>query len=57
MCTYTSVSSVTWLVCIMTALIGCVAGCCLIPFCLDSLKSLTHRCPRCRSSIRTIKKL
>uniref|UniRef100_A0A4W6C4F6 LITAF domain-containing protein n=1 Tax=Lates calcarifer TaxID=8187 RepID=A0A4W6C4F6_LATCA len=55
--TFTSVSSVTWLVCIMTALIGCVAGCCLIPFCLDRFKSTTHRCPKCRSSIKTIKKL
>uniref|UniRef100_A0A3B4V8P7 LITAF domain-containing protein n=1 Tax=Seriola dumerili TaxID=41447 RepID=A0A3B4V8P7_SERDU len=55
--TFTSVSSVTWLVCVMTALIGCVAGCCLIPFCLDSFKSTTHRCPKCRTSISTIKKL
>nr|XP_046271997.1 protein diaphanous homolog 1-like isoform X1 [Scatophagus argus] len=55
--TYTSVSSVTWLVCFMTALIGCVAGCCLIPFCLDRFKSTTHRCPKCRTSIQTIKKL
>ncbi|XP_071326507.1 lipopolysaccharide-induced tumor necrosis factor-alpha factor homolog isoform X2 [Trachinotus anak] len=55
--TFTSVSSVTWLVCVMTALIGCVAGCCLIPFCLDTFKSITHRCPKCRSSISTIKKL
>uniref|UniRef100_A0A3B4XC90 LITAF domain-containing protein n=1 Tax=Seriola lalandi dorsalis TaxID=1841481 RepID=A0A3B4XC90_SERLL len=35
----------------------CVAGCCLIPFCLDSFKSTTHRCPKCRTSISTIKKL
>lgn len=107
--TVTSVSSVTWLVCFMTALVGyetfpyillndlhkniirlcwaclyfcipyysyshmlpglliwccscsffcsCVAGCCLIPFCLDRFKSTTHRCPKCRSSIKTIKKL
>ncbi|XP_031168151.1 cell death-inducing p53-target protein 1-like [Sander lucioperca] len=55
--TFTSVSSVTWLVCFMTALIGCVAGCCLIPFCLDKFKSTTHQCPKCRAFIRTIKKL
>uniref|UniRef100_A0A3Q3RLI7 Cell death-inducing p53-target protein 1-like n=2 Tax=Mastacembelus armatus TaxID=205130 RepID=A0A3Q3RLI7_9TELE len=55
--TFTTVSSVTWLVCIMTALIGCVAGCCLIPFCLDRFKSTTHRCPKCRTSIKTVKKL
>ncbi|XP_060946773.1 lipopolysaccharide-induced tumor necrosis factor-alpha factor homolog [Limanda limanda] len=52
-----SVSSVTWMVCFMTAMIGCVAGCCLIPFCLESFKSTTHKCPRCRSVISTVKKL
>ncbi|XP_034749478.1 uncharacterized protein LOC117957676 isoform X2 [Etheostoma cragini] len=55
--TFNSVSSVTWLVCFMTALIGCVAGCCLIPFCINKFKSTTHRCPKCRTCIRTIKKL
>ncbi|XP_071776762.1 uncharacterized protein LOC139928209 [Centroberyx gerrardi] len=52
-----SVSSVTWLVCFMTALLGCVAGCCLIPFCMDNFKDITHACPRCRTSIHTIKRL
>ncbi|XP_069571647.1 lipopolysaccharide-induced tumor necrosis factor-alpha factor-like [Brachyistius frenatus] len=55
--TFTSVSSLTWLVCFLTALIGCVAGCCLIPFCIENFKSITHRCPKCRTSIKTIKKL
>uniref|UniRef100_A0A8C7W2P6 LITAF domain-containing protein n=1 Tax=Oncorhynchus mykiss TaxID=8022 RepID=A0A8C7W2P6_ONCMY len=36
---------------------SCVAGCCLIPFCIDNFKDVTHRCPKCRSSIITIKKL
>ncbi|XP_036945909.1 cell death-inducing p53-target protein 1-like [Acanthopagrus latus] len=55
--TFTSVSSVTWMVCLMTALIGCVAGCCFIPFCVDRFKSTTHRCPKCRTSICTVKTL
>ncbi|KAM3597453.1 uncharacterized protein V6R79_004790 [Siganus canaliculatus] len=55
--TVTSISSVTWLVCLMTALMGCVAGCCLIPFCMKRFKSTTHRCPKCRSPIQTVKKL
>uniref|UniRef100_A0A3Q0TD83 LITAF domain-containing protein n=1 Tax=Amphilophus citrinellus TaxID=61819 RepID=A0A3Q0TD83_AMPCI len=53
--TYTSVSSVTWLVfcfCLSNS-----SGCCLIPFCIDKFKSVTHRCPKCRTSIQTIKKL
>lgn len=36
---------------------SCMAGCCLIPFCLDRFKSTTHRCPKCQTSIQTIKKL
>ncbi|KAL7378163.1 hypothetical protein ABVT39_009679 [Epinephelus coioides] len=55
--TSTSVSSVTWLVCFMTALMGCVAGCCLIPFCVDRCKSTIHKCPNCRTSIRVVKQL
>ncbi|XP_023204379.1 U11/U12 small nuclear ribonucleoprotein 25 kDa protein isoform X2 [Xiphophorus maculatus] len=55
--TFTSVSSVTWLVCFMSAMIGCVAGCCLLPFCMDRFKTTTHRCPKCRSKITIIKKL
>ncbi|XP_071374743.1 cell death-inducing p53-target protein 1-like isoform X2 [Centroberyx affinis] len=51
-----SVSSVTWLVCLMTSLLGCVAGCCLIPFCMDNFKDISHTCPRCRTSIHTIKR-
>ncbi|XP_029364198.1 cell death-inducing p53-target protein 1-like [Echeneis naucrates] len=53
----TAVSSVTWMVCWMTALVGCVGGCCLIPFCMDSMKSTAHKCPKCRSTISTIKRL
>ncbi|XP_061567994.1 uncharacterized protein LOC133422108 [Cololabis saira] len=55
--TFTSISSVTWLACFITALIGCVAGCCFIPFCSDRFKSVTHRCPKCRTSLVTLKKL
>uniref|UniRef100_A0A668AUM6 LITAF domain-containing protein n=1 Tax=Myripristis murdjan TaxID=586833 RepID=A0A668AUM6_9TELE len=36
---------------------SCAAGCCLIPFCMDNCKNITHRCPKCRSTIHTIKKL
>ncbi|KAK9534740.1 hypothetical protein VZT92_007166 [Zoarces viviparus] len=55
--TSTSISSVTWMVCFILASFGCVAGCCLIPFCMDKFKSITHTCPRCRTPIMTIKKL
>ncbi|KAM9746347.1 uncharacterized protein ACNS7B_010367 isoform 1-T2 [Menidia menidia] len=55
--TFTSISSLTWLMCFVTAMVGCVAGCCLIPFCTDTFKSTTHRCPKCRTSIAVVKKL
>ncbi|KAJ8384024.1 hypothetical protein AAFF_G00212680 [Aldrovandia affinis] len=55
--TVTRVGSVTWLVCVMSALLGCVAGCCLIPFCVPSLKDVEHRCPKCRAEIYTVRKL
>ncbi|XP_013879441.1 lipopolysaccharide-induced tumor necrosis factor-alpha factor homolog [Austrofundulus limnaeus] len=55
--TSSSVSSVTWMSCIIAVLVGCVAGCCLIPFCSDKFKSINHHCPKCRTKIITTKRL
>ncbi|KAL4659067.1 hypothetical protein GN956_G2450 [Arapaima gigas] len=55
--TVSRVGGVTWLVCVMCALVGCVAGCCLLPFCMKSFKDTVHRCPKCRSEIHTNTKL
>ncbi|KAL7641527.1 UNVERIFIED_CONTAM: hypothetical protein RMT77_007398 [Armadillidium vulgare] len=32
-------------------LVGCVCGCCLIPFCMDSCKNVEHRCAHCKKFV------
>uniref|UniRef100_A0AAY4CPV4 LITAF domain-containing protein n=1 Tax=Denticeps clupeoides TaxID=299321 RepID=A0AAY4CPV4_9TELE len=52
-----TIGSATWLVCIISMMFGCVAGCCLIPFCTNTFKNVEHKCPKCRSALHTWKKL
>ncbi|EGC36801.1 hypothetical protein DICPUDRAFT_31259 [Dictyostelium purpureum] len=40
--------SMAWLVCILLIIFGCWLGCCLIPFAIDSLKDVVHKCPQCK---------
>uniref|UniRef100_W5MLA8 LITAF domain-containing protein n=1 Tax=Lepisosteus oculatus TaxID=7918 RepID=W5MLA8_LEPOC len=54
---FTRVGSVAWMVCFMSILFGCVAGCCLLPFCTDTFKDVVHNCPKCRAQIHTNTKL
>ncbi|CAF3172079.1 unnamed protein product [Rotaria socialis] len=37
----------SWLICSGILLMGGWLGCCLIPFCIDSLKDIEHYCPHC----------
>lgn len=37
----------TWFSCLGCSLFGCILGCCLVPFCIDSLQRATHSCSRC----------
>ncbi|CAF1432016.1 unnamed protein product [Didymodactylos carnosus] len=40
-----------WLICVLIAVFGGVFGCCLIPFCVDSMKDAVHYCPACKAQI------
>jgi len=44
-----------WLSCGILALMGCVFGCCLIPFCLDPCQDTEHYCSNCHRLI-TVKR-
>eukprot|EP01083_Nonionella_stella_P127235 385480_1 len=42
-------SWVQWLVCCgMLFIPGCDLGCCFIPFCMDDMANVEHRCSECR---------
>lgn len=45
------VGTLTWVIAGVIFLVGCVGGCCLIPFCMDGCKDVIHTCPNCRQII------
>ncbi|XP_062303695.1 lipopolysaccharide-induced tumor necrosis factor-alpha factor homolog isoform X1 [Osmerus eperlanus] len=49
--------TMAWLTCAGLFIFGCIYGCCLIPFCLDGLKDVTHRCPNCSKPLGVYKRL
>ncbi|MBZ3885834.1 Lipopolysaccharide-induced tumor necrosis factor-alpha factor-like protein [Sciurus carolinensis] len=49
--------ALTWLCCGSLCLLGCVAGCCFIPFCVDALQDVDHYCPNCKALLGTYKRL
>ncbi|XP_061455664.1 lipopolysaccharide-induced tumor necrosis factor-alpha factor [Rhineura floridana] len=49
--------ALTWVVCGSLCVLGCVAGCCLIPFCVDALLDVDHYCPHCNALLGTYRRL
>jgi len=43
--------TLTWIACGGVALMGGWLGCCLVPFCMDSLKDVIHNCPNCQKQV------
>jgi hypothetical protein len=41
----------TYLTCGLCCLFGCCLGCCLIPFCVNDLKDVHHKCSACKKFI------
>jgi len=49
--------TLTWLLCILIAVVGCFWGCCLIPFCVDECQDVEHRCPSCKAHLGTYRRM
>lgn len=47
----------TWLCCVALSAVGCVYGCCLIPFCTKRLRDVEHNCPKCHNLIALYKRI
>ncbi|XP_048871718.1 lipopolysaccharide-induced tumor necrosis factor-alpha factor homolog isoform X1 [Brienomyrus brachyistius] len=47
----------TWVLCASLFIVGCSYGCCLIPFCWDGLKDVTHYCPSCNYVLGVFRRL
>ncbi|XP_036406312.1 lipopolysaccharide-induced tumor necrosis factor-alpha factor homolog [Megalops cyprinoides] len=49
--------TLAWLTCAGLFIFGCSYGCCLIPFCVDGLKDVTHYCPNCNNVLGVYNRL
>ncbi|CAL1269756.1 unnamed protein product [Larinioides sclopetarius] len=47
----------TWLLAGGLVLLGCWAGCCLIPCCAPECQDIEHRCPNCKQHLGTFRRI
>lgn len=52
-----SPGTLAWLACGGLILVGCWAGCCLIPFCVDAMQDAIHTCPNCRRQLGVYRRM
>jgi len=43
--------TLAWVASLALVCLGCIGGCCLIPFCIKDLKEFRHICPKCGALI------
>ncbi|KAL2078170.1 hypothetical protein ACEWY4_025855 [Coilia grayii] len=48
------VTNTTWFMCGIFSAVGCLFGCCLLPFLLNYFKDVSHYCPNCKAKIRNV---
>lgn len=47
----------TWMCCLALTVVGCVYGCCLIPFFSNRLRDVEHFCPQCHNTVALYKRI
>ncbi|WP_411027144.1 LITAF-like zinc ribbon domain-containing protein [Salmonella sp. s54925] len=48
--------TLSWFLAAILCFFGCWP-CCLIPFCLDGCKDVSHHCPNCRSHLGSFRRM
>ena len=47
----------SWMGCLGLTFLGCIYGCCLLPFCINETKDVIHYCPHCQNPIGIKKRI